>query len=142
MDVSELKVNDRVGFSRSHCDTFMEKGFGVVIKINGHGHIYVTPESGKETKVFDKYGYERKKKPGISTAIYRKQAMKQRGRYGCHLCSAEELEQSLTKQEADNVKQRAVRELLDYLSGRRCGNGRYEIQEENKKEIKRLVEAL
>ena len=88
MNVSELKVNDRVGYCRSHYETFMEKGFGVVIKINGHGHIYVTPESGKETKVFDKYGYERKKKPGISTAIYRKQAMKQRGRYGCHLVAA------------------------------------------------------
>ena len=126
MNVSELKVNDRIGFSRSHCDTFMEKGFGVVIKINGHGHIYVTPESGKETKVFDKYGYERG----------------EMGRYGCDLCPAEELEQRLARQEADNVKQRAVRELLDYLSGRRCGDGRYEIQEENKKEIKRLVEAL
>ena len=125
MNVSELKVNDRVGYYRSHYETFMEKGFGIVVKINGHGHIYVTPESGKETKVFDKYGNERK-----------------RSRYGCHLCSAEELEQRLAKQKADRIKQRAVRELLDYLSGRRVAIATYEIQEEHKKEIKRLVEAL
>ena len=125
MNVSELKVNDRVGYYRSHYETFMEKGFGIVVKINGHGHIYVAPESGKEMKVFDKYGNERK-----------------RGRYGCDLCPAEELEQRLARQEADNIKQQAVQKLLVYLSGRRCGNGHYEIQEENKKEIKRLVEAL
>jgi len=125
MNVSELKVNDRVGYCRSHYETFMEKGFGIVVKINGHGHIYVAPESGKEMKVFDKDGFERKK-----------------GHYGCRLCPAEELEQRLARQEADNIKQRAVKDLLDYLSGRRCGNGRYEIQEEQKEEIKRLVEAL
>ena len=128
MNVKELKINDRVGFYRRHYGTFLTKGFGKVTKINGHGHITVMPK--QETGVvltplvFDKYGNERKRPSP------------------CSLCFAEWLEETLAKQEADNAKQQAIRNLVQYIEAQRYGGGHYGIGEQEKEEIKKLLDLI
>jgi len=122
LNIAELKIGDRVGFCRTHFNTFIEKGFGIVTKINGHGHVTIILEGTNEPKfkVFDKYGNERNQVCSATT-----------------LCSAEWLEKKLAEQAAYNAKQRAVKDLLDYI-----GNRRYEINDEHKAEIKAEIKRL
>jgi len=74
---------------------------------------------------FDKYGKQRKLAYG-----------------GANLCEAEWLEQQIAEGGLHLKKQRAVKNLLVYIDGWRCGNGNYDINDDNKDEIKRLVDAI
>ena len=127
LNIAELKIGDRVGYYRFHYGTFVEKGFGKVTKINGYGHITIMHwgMDDAELKMFDKHGKERNRR---YTAT--------------RLCSAEWLEETLAEQAADNAKQRAVKDLLDYIAGRRYGTGQYKINDENKTEMKRLIDNI
>lgn len=127
MKIESIQVGDRVGYYRNHRGTFMEKGFGHVTKINGYGHIIVQPEGkDEEVKVFDKHHYERGK------SQYNR----------LHLIAAKLLEEQLAVYDAHHAKQRAVRDLVKYIEGRRGYSGGYNIADEHKDEIKRLVDLI
>ena len=123
-----LQVGDRVGFYRSLCGTLTREGFGEITKFDGYGHIIVMPErqtgAGLVSKVFDRHGREREE------------------HCACNLCPADRLEELSARQEARNTKRQAVQYLIEYISGRRCGNGHYEIEEEHKEQIKKLVDLI
>lgn len=127
MKASELKVGDRVAWGRSHhWGSVHSYGFGVVSKINGHGHITVIPDnSDTYTLVFDKHGKER----GCS--------------YGERsLMAVETLEWILADTELRHATHRAVAAIQKELADHRTGHGDYHITAATKARLAELVASL
>mgnify|MGYP003641234302 CR=1 FL=1 len=92
-------VGQEVGIARSTRYGNQSRRFGTVTKINGHGHIFVTTDSGEEMR-FDKHGDSYKKD------------------YGPSLYSAEYLRKDI----ADDLRQKQQRAAANALQTALKGN--------------------
>jgi hypothetical protein len=133
--VSHLKAGDRVGFYRCHMGTLIENKFGTVTNVNRYGHILVTPDDAAvlggvpdvtKNRVFDKHGNEKTERCGTCAV----------------LCTVTYLQDWIASDEEDNRQQKAVSTLLDAIASHKCGNGRYNVTQEIKTELKNLVDAI
>lgn len=125
LNVQTLKVNDRVGFYRCHRGDIVQGGFGLVTKVNHHGHITVQTENTECVRVYDKHGNERN-----------------RDYCGMRLCETSWLEARLEENRKNRELQKAVQAVIQCIESHRCGNGRYHVNSEIKAELARLVAAI
>ena len=118
-----LKAGDEVGISRMSQGTVLHSVFGHVVKINGHGHIYVDAGSG-EYRRFDKQGNSYK------------------DQYGPSLIAADKLREILAASALRKRRARAVREIEDTLKSGWNYSGDWFPSEERMKALRNLVDEL
>jgi hypothetical protein len=100
--LNEIKVGDEVGYHRTRSyGSILGHGFGLVAKINRHGHIIL--DNGIQ---FDRYGDERNVKYA-----------------GRRLISADHLREILAVREQQKARNEAANELKSILEGQRNGYG-------------------
>ena len=120
----DYAVGDTVGVASIHrFGTVLSHGFGEITKINGHGHITVTEDGGREWK-FDKHGDPYKEN------------------YGPRLIGAAKLTEMLERDA--NIKNitRATKDINRAIQGRQCGNGTNAMNADTLDEIQILVTKL
>ena len=132
-----LSIGDRVGYARWHHwgGRPLSHGFGTVTKINGHGHVTITPDVaavllGKpdtsKNLMFDKYGKERGK-----------------GNYGMSLVSVESLRADLDACDRKASISRKFQELKDHIKNHSiCGNSQVNPTQETADMLKELAHRI
>jgi hypothetical protein len=116
-------VGQEVGIARSTRYGTQGRCFGIVTKLNGHGHIFVTTDSGEKMR-FDKHGDSYKNE------------------YGPSLYSAEYLRKNI----ADDLKQQQQRRAADALQTaikqNYAGSGRYWNTAESVAALRALLDEM
>jgi hypothetical protein len=116
------EVGQAIGYVRYSRYGLQAWGFGTIEKINGHGHIFVKAPAG--TRRFDKFGDS------------------YQDLYGPKLIGAARLTGLVEHEERVRNTDKAVRELLEVVSNRRCGSGDYTMNTETLDDIDAMVKKL
>lgn len=118
-----VKVGEEVGIARRHrSGTLLSSKFGTVLKINGHGHIFV--QSGDETLCFNKRGDAYKNE------------------YGPSLIHAAQLRSQLAADAHRREQVRVAREIEQILKDGYAYSGRFFASQERVDTLKNLVAQL
>jgi hypothetical protein len=120
----DYAVGDTVGFASFHRHgTILSHGFGIITKINGHGHIHITQNGGNEKK-FDKHGQSYK------------------DNYGPRLIGAATLTEIIERNANSRNITHATQDITRAIQSRQCGNGKNAMTAETLDEIQILITKL
>jgi hypothetical protein len=117
------EVGQEVGIARNTRYGFQGHCFGSIVKINGHGHIFVTSDTGYEMR-FDKRGNSYKSD------------------YGPRLYGAEYIRKDMAEELKQKQQRAAAVALQDAIKNNYAGNGRYWNTVDSVAHLKQLLGKL
>jgi hypothetical protein len=119
-----IKVGEEVAFARRHRNwgSLLNHGFGVVTKINGHGHIFV--QSGDRELRFTRTGDAYKDS------------------YGPTLLHADQLRRELAVADRRKEQRRIAQEIEQAIKSGYSYSGTFHVSEERVATLKELVNQL
>ena len=123
-----LKVGDRVGVARWNRSYggFLSERFGVVTKINGHGHIFVGVNGDSDSELkFDKHGDQYKKNG-----------------FGLSLVDADRLQKSIDEDNSRKAVASVVRKIEETIKEGWSHSGTWHKSDDRIEQLKSLVDLL
>lgn len=121
--ISDVVVGQEIGLVRYGRYGMLSTAFGTVVKINGHGHIFVELAEGGDYKL-DKHGNSYKSD------------------YGMHYTCPDRLRKDLEQAQKQKECSRTARELIQTTQNSFSGDGRFHVSAERIAELKNIVAKL